>query len=357
MIRDRDMRVVARALLLCAALYALPSWAQAPAQEHAKEQVQRQQTQPLNNAPVWRDVRSSETPAYQTSQVRGIETTVLVQSQGETWRQLRPLISLAGGLILVFALMGLFGYYRWRGAIGLHDKPAGRFIQRFSDIDRVTHWTMAISFVTLGITGLIITFGKYVLLPVIGYTLFSWIAIIAKNLHNFVAPIFLLSVPVFILLFLRDNLPRLYDIQWVLKFGGMLSKGGPHIPTGRFNAGEKALFWGLVCVLSVALCISGAVLLFPNYEQGRAIMQYANITHVVCALLAIAMSCFHIYLGTIGMKGAYEAMRTGYVDEAWAKEHHQIWYEEVKAGRSSQRAVEQVPAEARAQIEQTLRSA
>lgn len=351
----RDMRVVVRLLfVLC-----LVSWAPASLAADsggAKEQADRQQTQPLNNAPVWREVRKGESP-YQTTQVRGIETNILVQSQGETWRQLRPLIAVAGGLILVVVLIGLFGYYRWRGSIGLHEKPTGRFIQRFSDMDRLAHWTMAISFVILAVTGLIITFGKYVLLPVIGYTLFSWLAMIAKNLHNFVTPVFVLGVGVFIVLFFRDNLPRLYDMQWLLKFGGMLSKRGEHIPTGRFNAGEKALFWGLVCVFSVALCVSGAVMLFPNYDQGRSIMQVANITHGVCALLGIAMACFHIYLGTVGMKGAYDAMRTGYVDEAWAKEHHQIWYEEVKAGRANQHAVDQVPAEVRAQIDQGLRSA
>jgi len=351
----RDMRVLMQLLfVLC-----LMSWAPvsgAADSGSAQEQAQRQQDQPLNNAPVWREVRKGENP-YQTTQVRGVETNILVQSQGETWRQLRPLLSLAGGLILVAVLVGLLGYFRWRGAIGLHDKPAGRFIQRFSDIDRLAHWAMAISFVVLAITGLIITFGKYVLLPVLGYTLFSWIAIISKNLHNFVAPVFLLSLAVFIVLFIRDNLPRLYDVQWLLKFGGMLSKSGGHIPTGRFNAGEKALFWALVCVFSVALCVSGAIMLFPNFEQGRSIMQVANITHVVCALLGIAMACFHIYLGTVGMKGAYDAMRTGYVDETWAKEHHQIWYDEVRAGRANQRVADQVPADVRAQIDQTLRSA
>jgi formate dehydrogenase subunit gamma len=127
----------------------------------------------------------------------------------------------------------------------------------------------------------------------------------------------------FIALF-RDNLPKKHDFQWIKVFGGMLSKSGKHVPSGRFNAGEKALFWSLVCFFSVVLCISGAVLLFPNFDQGRSLMQSANVVHVVCALLAIAMSCFHIFLGTIGMKGAYDAMHTGYVDETWAKEHHEI---------------------------------
>jgi formate dehydrogenase subunit gamma len=355
MARIRDMRVIARLMFIFLASLILTPPALA-AEGTAGQQAERQATQPLNNAPVWRDVRKGENP-YQTTQVRGIETNILVQSQGETWRQLRPVLALAGGLILVVALLGLLGYYLWRGPIGLHDRPAGRFIQRFSVLDRVAHWTVAITFVILGITGLIITFGKHVLLPVLGYTLFSWLAILAKNLHNFAAPAFAVGLALFIVLFIRDNLPRLYDVQWLVKFGGMLSKSGGHIPSGRFNAGEKALFWGLVCFFSVALCISGAVLLFPNFDQGRAMMQAANVVHAVCALLAIAMSCFHIYLGTVGMKGAYDAMATGYVDETWAKEHHEIWYEEVKAGKSRQHTVDEVPGDVRNRVEQAIKAA
>src|SRR5215831_13496914 len=354
--RLQDMRASACLLLFCGATLAFPSWAQGPAAEHAREQVQRQETQPLNNAPVWRDVRSRETP-NQVTQVRGIETNVLVQSRGETWRQLRPLVGLIGGIIIAVALAGLFGYYTWRGPIGLHGRPSGRLIQRFSDIDRIAHWAVAISFVALAISGLIIAVGKYLLLPLLGYTIFSWLAILAKNVHNFVAPIFILSVPLLIILFIRDNLPKMYDIDWLKTFGGMLSKGGGEVPSGRFNAGEKALFWALLCFFSVVLCISGAILLFPNFDQGRSMMQTANVVHAVCALLAIAMACFHIYLGTIGMKGAYDAMRTGYVDETWAKEHHEIWYEEIKAGKSRQHFADDVPPDVKTRVEQAIKAA
>jgi formate dehydrogenase subunit gamma len=363
MVCIRDLRVVARLVVFFCLALPLPGLAQqqgAPApgaaQQHAQEQVKRQESQPLNNAPVWRDVRNQDS-TYQTTQVRGVETNVLVQSQGETWRQIRPVMSLIGGIIIAVALLGLFGYYRWRGPIGLHGKPTGRLIQRFSDLDRAVHWTMAISFVLLMISGLIITFGKYLLLPLFGYTLFSWLAILSKNLHNFVAPVFFVSLPVFIVLFIRDNLPRAYDINWLKTFGGMLNKHGAEVPSGRFNAGEKALFWSLVCFFSVVLCLSGVVLLFPNFDQGRQIMQSANVVHAVCALLAIAMACFHMYLGTIGMKGAYDAMRTGYVDETWAKEHHEIWYDEVKAGTSRQHFADDVPADARARVEEAIRAA
>ncbi len=159
----------------------------------AKEQAQRQQTQPGNNAPLWRDVREGVNP-YQTTQVRGVETNVLVQPSGQSWRQLRPPMAVAGGALIATALLAVFAFYWWRGPIGVHDPATGRLIKRFSDAERFTHWTVAISVCVLGITGLIISFGKYMLLPVVGYTLFSWIAIFSKNLHNFVAPVFFLRV-------------------------------------------------------------------------------------------------------------------------------------------------------------------
>jgi formate dehydrogenase subunit gamma len=209
---------------------------------------------------------------------------------------------------------------------------------------------MGISFVILGLTGLVLTFGKHILLPVIGYTLFAWLANLSKNLHNFVGPIFSVALPVFIVMFIRDNLPRAYDVQWVAKFGGMLDKKGGHVPSGRFNAGEKALFWILVVILSLILVVTGYILNFPNFDQTRSTMQTANVIHMIAGLLGIAMACFHVYLGTIGMRGAYQAMRTGYVDEAWAKEHHEYWYEEVKGGRSRQKYADDVPAETRSQV-------
>jgi formate dehydrogenase subunit gamma len=173
-----------------------------------------------------------------------------------------------------------------------------------------------------------------VLLPLIGATLFSWLAILAKNLHNFTGPVFSVALIVFIALFIRDNLPRAYDFQWIAKFGGMMDKSGrTHVPSGKFNAGEKALFWGLVVVLCVVLSVTGYILNFPNFNQTRATMQVSNVVHMIAALLAIAMASFHIYLGTVGMAGALDAMRTGYVDETWAREHHEYWYNDVRSGK------------------------
>jgi formate dehydrogenase subunit gamma len=346
-----------RILPLMALLFALliMPFAHAADGGGAKEQAQRQLTQPGNNAPVWGEVRKGENP-YQTTQVRGVETNILVQPSGQTWRQLRPPVALAGGLLITAALLAVFAFYRWRGPIGVHAQPTGKLLKRFSDAERLTHWTVAISVCLLGITGLIISFGKYILLPVIGYTLFSWLAILAKNLHNFVAPVFICGLPVIIVLFIRDNFPEAGDLRWMLNFGGLLSKTEGETPSGRFNPGEKVLFWLMTCVLGVVLCISGAVMLFPNFAQGRELMQTANIVHIACAMVMIFLASFHIYLGTIGTKGAYEGMRTGYVDETWAREHHQLWYEEVKAGKARQQFANDAPADVRSQVEQGLKA-
>jgi formate dehydrogenase subunit gamma len=321
----------------------------------AQEQAQRQLTQPGNNAPVWRDVREGANP-YQTTQVRGVETNILVQPSGQTWRQLRPPVALAGGLLIAAALLAVFAFYWWRGSIGVHEQATGKLIKRFSDIERLTHWTVAISVSILGLTGLIISFGKYILLPIVGYTLFSWLAIFAKNLHNFVAPVFFCALPVMIVLFIRDNFPEKGDLNWLLHFGGLFSKSGGETPSGRFNLGEKVLFWLMVCLLGVVLCLSGAVMLFPNFDQGRELMQSANIVHISCAMVMIFLASFHIYLGTIGMKGAYEGMRTGYVDETWAKEHHQLWYEAIKGGKARQHFADDAPADVRSQVTEGLKA-
>jgi formate dehydrogenase subunit gamma len=297
--------------------------------QQQETQQQRAQSQPYNNAPVWRDVRSGK-PEY--TSIKGRETGVLVQTYGETWRQLRNawVTPIGGWLIaLVAATIGVF-YWR-RGPVKVHSGPTGRLIERFTALERYAHWVMGISFAVLGVTGLIMFVGKYVLLPVIGYTLFAWLTQLSKHLHNFVGPLFILSLLVFIVMYVRDNLPRSYDFAWFASAGGMF--GGKHVPSGRFNAGEKVWFWIGVVVLSLVASASGLILDFPNFDQVRAVMIEANVVHAISACAVMAMSLGHIYMGTIGVDGAYESMRYGYVDEAWAKEHHELWYNDVKSGK------------------------
>lgn len=311
----------------------LPQFALA-AEDLAKQQAERQITQPLNNAPLWREVRKGENP-YQTTQVRGIETNVLVQTEGQIWREIRngP-VTIYGGWLLVVVVL-LIGLYYWlKGPLALHGKPAGRMIERFSTWDRIVHWTTAISFVILTVTGVVILFGRYVVLPALGYSVFSWLAIISKNLHNFVGPLFAVCTVILFVTFVKDNLLRVYDLTWLTRLGGMFGAREP-VPCGKFNAGEKTWFWFGVTVLGIVVSVTGFILDFPNFEQGRATMQLTNVIHAVASVLFIAMSLGHIYLGTLGVDGAYEAMRNGAVDETWAKEHHEYWYNEMKSGKAA----------------------
>ena len=325
-----DMRVALRLmLLLCVMLFTPLAWSAESG--GAKEQAQRQQDQPLNNAPVWSDVRRGDNQ-YQTTQVRGVETNVLVQSQGETWRQIRngP-ITVYGGWLLVFVLIALGAFYWWRGKIMLSHPRTGRVIERFSAWDRLVHWTTAISFVILAVSGLVMLFGKYILLPLFGYTLFSWLAILSKNLHNFVGPLFAVCTVIMFFTFVKDNIWQRGDWQWILKAGGLFT--GKHVPSWRFNIAEKSWFWLGVTFLGIISSVTGFILDFPNFAQGREAMQTANVIHSISAILFVAASLGHIYIGTIGMEDAYETMRSGQVDETWAKEHHEYWYNEVKGGR------------------------
>ena len=206
-------------VLLSIAGAAIAQQAPAPApsqpEDRVKEQQQRATTQPGNNAPVWREVRSGQSP-YTNSTVKGRETDVLVQSWGETWRQIRngP-VMFYGGWLLVLAIAAILGLYMWKGPVRLTEPPTGRLMRRFSAFEMTVHWSTAISFCLLGITGLTMFFGKHVLLPVMGYTLFAWLTQLSKYVHNFIAPLFIVSVIAMVLLFVRHNLPKSYDFQFL----------------------------------------------------------------------------------------------------------------------------------------------
>jgi formate dehydrogenase subunit gamma len=323
----------------------IPTPAPTPENTSPAAAAQRQANQPLNNAPVWREVRSG---APQVTTVRGRETNILIQPAGQTWRAARVPLIFAGGMLVTLSLLGLAVTYLAIGSLDLGpgEKHGGRIIERFSPMDRYAHWFLAIVWVTLGITGLILSLGKSVLLPLIGYTLFSWLAILSKNLHNFVGPLLIIAIPWMIVQYVRYNGLGVEDLKWFANIVGYFR--GHDYPSDRFNAGEKLVFWVVLVILSTLLVISGVVLVFPNFDQTRNTMQWANVVHVVCAYGAIALALVHMYLGTIGQVGSYRAMRYGYVDESWAKHHHLRWYQAVVEGRVPQKVVDPktVPPEA-----------
>lgn len=323
------------ALFALAFAWALPVVAQTPAADPAtknlaQEQANRRVEQPGNNAPAWREVRGGDKSVY--ASVPGREVNVLIQSEGQEWRARRNgFWSIIAGWALV-GLVVILALSQWLwGTTYLREAETGRKIPRFTDWERAVHWTAAITFSVLAISGLIMLFGKNLLLPIIGYTLFSWLAEIGKNLHNFLGPLFLVTVCVLVVTFIRDNMPKSYDFKWVLSLGGMM--GGGHPPSGKFNGGEKVWFWGGALTLGLVVGLSGLVLDFPNFDQTRGTMQLANIVHLIATTLFMLGTMGHIYLGTLGVAGAYDAMRTGQVDETWAKEHHVYWYNDIKSGK------------------------
>ena len=307
--------------------------------------AERAKVQPGNNAPMWRDVGKG-VAGYSSLPVREApEAGVLIQpfveypgsrltNAGEAWRQVRNnwIIPYGGSLLFIVALAIAIFYWR-KGKIPLHGTPIGRQIERFTPFERAAHWSNAIAFVTLAISGLVMAFGKYILQPVIGDTLFGWLTYALKNAHNFAGPLFAVSLVVVFFTFVKDNLPAKGDLVWLLKGGGILS--GKEVPSHRFNAGEKVVFWGGVFLLGAVVVASGFVLdkIVPGMVYERGTMQVAHMVHAVATVLMMAMFLGHIYIGTIGMEGAYDAMRTGYVDETWAKEHHELWHADIQAGK------------------------
>jgi len=304
--------------------------------------AERQQVQPGNNAPMWRDVGKGVTGI---TNIPALEAGNLIQpfvqypgsrltNAGEAWRQVRNnwIIPYGGSLVLIAALaMALF--YFSKGTIKLHGRETGRVIERFTYVERAAHWVNAITFVVLAVSGTVMAFGKFFLLPVMGSTLFGWLAYALKNLHNFAGPLFAVSLVVVFFTFLKDNWPSKEDFAWIMKAGGMF--GGSEVPSHRFNAGEKVVFWGGVFFLGLIVVGSGMFLnhLAPIFDYTRSNMQIAHMAHASASLFMMAMFIGHIYMGTVGMQGAFKAMKTGYVDETWAKEHHEIWYDDIKAGK------------------------
>jgi len=260
--------------------------------------------------------------------------SVLIQPTGRTWAYFHEVLLHNGGAIAILGTIALLGLaYMILGRIRIAAGSSGRKILRFKAFERFSHWLTAVSFVALGLTGLNISFGKIALLPLIGPDGFSSVSEVAKYIHNFASFSFMAGLVLIAMLFFRDNLLERVDIDWLRQGGGFIK--GKHAPAGRFNPGEKLVFW-LSIAAGAAVSLSGLLLLFPFYGTNIADMQLAHVVHAVVAMLFVALILAHIYIGTLGMEGAFEAMGTGEVDLNWAKEHHDRWLARQLANESRQ---------------------
>jgi formate dehydrogenase subunit gamma len=234
------------------------------------------------------------------------------------------------GMIVVLAL-----FYMIRGKIKVDKGLSGRKILRFNAIERFAHWTLASTFIILALTGLNIIIGKSVILPIIGEMAFGTLSAWGKIAHNFLAWPFMVSLVMVLLLWVIHNIPNSVDMQWIKQGGGLLKKG-VHPPAKKFNAGQKLIFWSVI-IGGAALSVTGYMLLFPVQAGTPADWQFYQTIHALVAAALSAIIIAHIYIGSVGMEGAFDAMGSGEVDENWAKEHHSLWVEEVK-GTSPGRA-------------------
>src|ERR1700686_3597579 len=252
------------------------------------------------------------------------KAAVLIQPAGRTWAYFHEVLLHWGGAIVIIGTIALLGLaYMIVGRLRIAAGRSGQKILRFKTFERFSHWLTAVSFVILGLTGLNITFGKIVLLPVIGPQAFSSVSEAAKYVHNFTSFAFVVGLVLIVVIFFRDNLLEKVDVDWLKQGGGFIKN--KHAPAGRFNLGEKLVYW-LSLVAGVAVSVSGFLLLFPFFGTDIADMQLAQVVHAVVAVLFVALILGHIYIGTLGIEGAFEAMGSGEVDLNWAKEHHDLWF-------------------------------
>ena len=288
----------------------------------------------------WRAVREGVS-GY--TAVKGQESNVLIAAGGTRWQALRdgPVAKYAPwGIVAMLILVGL--YHLVHGRNKLDEPRSGRKIKRWNWFDRVVHWVTAVSFIALAITGLSMLIGKLVLIPLLGKAGFSLWAQASITIHNVVGPVFSVGIVLMIVMWIWYNIPNAVDVQWFKQGGGVIGNGHPS--AGRMNAGEKGWFW-LVTLAGLVVCISGLLMVAPSYgiavpvwlnylplvEGSREQMQQANLIHAVLSLGWAAIAVGHIYIGTAGTEGAFEGMATGYVSTEWAKQHHDLWYEEMEA--------------------------
>lgn len=319
---------------------------------------------------LWRGLRFGT--ADITSQVRGPGTTLLVQDRGMEWLQFRegPL-RIWGGYFLLGVIGLLVLFYLLRGKIRIGHGRAGITIVRFKFIERFAHWLLAGSFILLGITGLITLFGRKNLIPFIGHEAYANLALASKWIHNNISWAFMLALIMVFVLWVIHNIPNRLDLVWFAKGGGII--GSAHPPAKKFNAGQKIIFWSVI-ILGGSISASGLALLFPfelnmfaaTFEKMRdfgitslpfygplpetltphAEMMYAQAWHAIVSFVLMGIVIAHIYIGSVGMEGAYDAMGSGEVDLNWAKEHHSLWVEEEEAsGHAIERPAKASPAE------------
>ena len=310
----------------------------------------------VSDPELWRALRYGS--ADVTVSARGPAAGVVIQNEGIWWLNFRegPLMR-GGAWLLGGTLLALVLFYLIRGRIRIDGEKTGNTVTRFKAVERFAHWLMGGSFIVLALTGLITLFGRTVLIPLFGRDSFALLAGSSKWIHNNISWAFIIGLTLVFFMWVLHNLPKRHDLTWLAQGGGILKKG-VHPPAGKFNAGQKLIFWAVI-LLGASVSLSGLSLLFPFelplFAKTFAVlnssglpqlfgigdlplaltphqeMQYSQIAHALVAFILMAIVLAHIYIGSVGMEGAIDAMSSGEVEEQWAREHHSLWLDEISS--------------------------
>jgi formate dehydrogenase subunit gamma len=317
---------------------------------------------------VWRALRFGSADITVSS--GGEVASVLMQDGGMAWLSWRdgPLRTY-GGWLLLGTVVALLLFYILRGRIRIDAEKTGRTVTRFKSVERFGHWLLAGSFILLGLTGLVTLFGRVMIAPYLGKDFNSTLLIASKWVHNNVAWAFMLGLAMVFVMWVVHNIPNRSDLVWISQAGGIVGK--KHPPAKKFNAGQKLIFWSVI-LLGASISLTGLSLIFP-YElplfaktftfftdigitslpglgplptqmSPQEEMQFAQGWHAILAFVLMAIVLAHMYIGSVGMEGAYDAMGSGEVDEAWADQHHSLWLAELKEAEKT-RPPDATPAE------------
>jgi formate dehydrogenase subunit gamma len=313
----------------------------------ANPDVQTEAQGTFDDSQMWQAIRKGTTGNVS---IPDKNAAILIQSEGDNWRAIR------NGPVSLFSAAAIFGvvfllalFFVLRGRIKIEHGKAGYTVSRFTGVERFAHWLMAGSFIVLAISGLNMLFGRFVLMPVIGKEAFAAVTLWGKYLHNYLSFAFMAGVALAFVLWVAHNLPSRHDLIWIMKGGGILFKGS-HPPAKKFNFGQKVIFWS-VTLLTISVSLSGIALMFP-YETAFMAKTFAflnnfgldlptalspiqeqqlnQVWHTIVGVTFIVIILAHIYIGSVGMEGAFDAMGSGEVDANWAREHHSLWVEEME---------------------------
>lgn len=269
----------------------------------------------------WRSIRRGISG---TVSIPDKKAGIMVQSEGESWRLLKEgKLRSTGMWVLLATVLLLAAYYLTRGRIRVHSGMSGRTVERFGQSERFGHWLSATTFIVLALTGLNLMYGRFVLLPILGADAFSALTDFGKMAHNYLAFGFMVGLVIMFKNWAKDNMPDATDSAWLARGGGFFGKGA-HPPAKKFNAGQKFIFWTVI-IGGVVMAVTGLILLFPFAVTDIYGMQTTTLIHSALALFMIAVMIAHIYIGSLGMQGAFAAVSTGQVEINWAKENHSLW--------------------------------